>query len=256
MGSNQQSPSLRADTTRPMNRPAASNPTERSHVSQTGPATGWNESTNPSACHCKVMVRLLENAQNRRRKLHVDVLPYVKTAEPLPGVSTNRPDRFCRSYGVCRTHRVKAIRHAGKSCKRFVAPRRLLGLLRFPITCSPLSTTVWCLLRTDTVHYCKHMPRRGGNVCAHICWKDVGCQTLQGLFFVSVYLPATYSLYWKSLGGIFGFLRFTKSCVVGASKKQSLIEVTDTRQQLGFHLGFAWVVVLDWAKHYEMTGEN
>lgn len=131
-------------------------------MSQTWPATGWNESTNPSACHCEVTVRHLESVQNRRRKLHVDALPYVKMPEPLPGVSTNRPDGFCRLRGVCRTDRVKAIRHAGKSCERFVAPRCLLGLLRLPITCSPLSTTLWCLLLADTVHYCKHMPRRGG----------------------------------------------------------------------------------------------
>lgn len=54
----------------------------------------------PFARHREVTLRHLESVQNRSRKLHVHVLPYVKMPESLPGVGTNRPDRSCWFRGV------------------------------------------------------------------------------------------------------------------------------------------------------------
>ncbi|CAK6961769.1 Hypothetical predicted protein, partial [Scomber scombrus] len=65
------------------------------------------------------MERRLGNDPNRKRKLDVDALPYVKTQERLPGVSTNRCDRRPWSVACWLSHdpprpstrRVKVIRH-------------------------------------------------------------------------------------------------------------------------------------------------
>lgn len=101
------------------------------------------------------------------------------------------------------THRGKAIRHAGKSCEWLVAPRCLLGLLRLPITCSPLSTTPWCLLLADTVHYCKHMPRRGGAYVFIYVGRMWDANSTGTIFCFCLASSNTYSLYWRSLWGLY-----------------------------------------------------
>lgn len=117
---------------------------------------------------CKVTERRLESDQNHGRKLHVHVLPYVKTLEHLPGVSTNISERT-GSAGAGKHLQVKKTDTKTKSCELLGALTCLVGLLRLPITCSPLSTTLWCLLLTDTAHYYKHMfCRREGCMCSYM----------------------------------------------------------------------------------------
>lgn len=116
---------------------------------------------------------------DRRRKLHVDVLPYVKTPESLPGVSTNRREyrrsvaRWVSHDPPCPwTRRVKVIRHTSRYGRKELAQSHaswfwrpvcasLCDKLRLQVTCSPLNTTTLYLLLTGTAHYCKHMHTRG-----------------------------------------------------------------------------------------------
>lgn len=138
-------------------------------MSQTWPATGWNESPNSCTCHCELTVRHLESVQNHRRKLHVDVLPYVKMPEPLPGVSANRPDGFCRLHGVCRNTPWKS-----DSTRRQVM--RVACCAEMPAWSSEVTDHLFSI----EYHPVVFTPRRHspllqthasqrGDVCVHIC---------------------------------------------------------------------------------------